>query len=109
MLTRRRFQQTGSRQWRLTGAGLATQSKEAVRQLLIHNELTERQAVRHLQDKGIAIGMQSVFAGIASRMGLVQRTFQGSTGKEHVHGYEGTYQANLAMREPLRAIIDSEG
>ena len=57
-------------QWK----SLSGPQKEAVRHLLIHGELTEKQAVRHLSDKKIAIGMQSVFDGIAERTGLVQRT-----------------------------------
>ena len=91
-------------QWK----GLSDPEKEAVRHLLIHGELTEKQAVRHLQDKKIAIGMQNVFYGIADHTGLVQRTFQGSTGTEHVHGYLGTYQVNPEMRESLMEIVSSE-
>ncbi len=88
---------------------LSEPKREALRQLLIHGELTEKQAVRHLEDKAIAIGMHSVFDSIANRrMGLVQRTFQGSTGQEHVRGYTGTYRVNPEMREALTAIVDSE-
>ena len=96
---------TAETQWR----SLSNPEKEAVRQLLIQGELTEKQAVRHLQEKRIANGMQSVFWGIAARTSLVQRTFQGTTGKEHVHGYTGTYRVNPALRESLMEIIKPDG
>ena len=87
---------------------LSGPEKEAVKQLLIYGELDEKQAVAHLQATGIAIGMQNVFHGIAARTGLVQRTFQGSTSRENVYGYEGTYRVNPEMLEPLTAIIREE-
>ena len=90
-------------QWK----GLSEVEKEAMKHLLIHGELTEKQAVRHLQDKGIAIGMVNVFHGIEARTGLVQRT-AGVTRADSTHGYTGTYQVNPKMLEPLMAIVESE-
>jgi len=77
-----------------------------MKHLLIHGELTEKQAVRHLQDTGIAIGMQTVFDTIAERTGLVQHTV-GVT-REGLLGYPGTWKVNPKMLEPLTAIIESE-
>ena len=78
-----------------------------MKHLLIHGELTEKQAVRHLQDTGIAIGMQTVFDTIAERTGLVQHTV-GVTREERLLGYTGTWKVNPKMLEPLTAIIESE-
>ncbi len=86
--------------------GLSGPEQEAMKHLLVHGELTEKQAVRHLQDKGITTGMY-VFHGIAARTGLVQRT-AGFTSEENVRGYTGTYRVNPKMLEPLMAIVESE-
>ena len=92
-----------SGQWK----SLSDSEKEAVRYLLIHGTRTEKQAVRHLQDEGIAIGLPSVFDSIEARTGLVQRTAD-LTRDDKLIGYKGAYEVNPAMLEPLTAIIESE-
>ena len=37
-----------------------------------------------LEDERIVIGALRIFDGIENRVSLIQRTFQGSTGREHV-------------------------
>lgn len=80
--------------------------QEAVRLLLAQGELTDRQAMSQLREKGLlqqSIG--SVYHGIAEKTNFVQRTWPPHD-SERVMGYQGPFQVNPSYRDSLLRIFE---
>ena len=87
---------------------LKPEEKEAVRHLLLHDTLTERQALEYLRQKGMAMNWGAVFQNIALKTNLVERVLPEHQSNEYSSGYTGPWKIHPKFTEALREIINEE-
>jgi predicted nucleotide-binding protein len=81
--------------------------KEAVR-LLLREDLTTKQALVFLHQKGLAMNWAGVYDGIATKTNLVQRALPGRQPDENVYGYTGPWTLNPKFKPALRRLLENE-
>ncbi len=86
-------------------AKLQPHEAEAVRQLLIEGELTDKRAIGLVQGKGLVkTTMVWIFPAIETQTGFVRRRFPPSS-DERAHGYTGPWELNPSLRSEIDAYF----
>jgi hypothetical protein len=89
-------------------AKLGRHEREALRQLLIEGQLTDRRAVALLQQRGLVSGaLLGVFHNIELQTGFVQQA-RNPTREDHLLGYDGAWLVNPSYRSELETYFTRE-
>jgi hypothetical protein len=87
---------------------LKREERIVLRYMVAAGDMTDRQALQHLQTKGMATNWGSVFSRLSLETPFVQRVLQGRQYAEHVKGYEGNYTLNPRFRDVLEVLIEGD-
>lgn len=87
---------------------LSEAEREALRQLLLEGQLTDRRAIDLVREKGLLKDNQVfIFPRIASETGFVQRIWEWNKG-EDITGYQGPWQLNQQLRSVIENYMSGE-
>jgi hypothetical protein len=88
---------------------LSEGEKEAIRQLFLEGQLTDRRAIDLVRQKGLLQdNPQFIFPRIQSETGFVQRIWAWNRG-EDVTGYRGPWQINSHLKPALEEYLSRKG